>query len=104
MTPTDWRRILIAFSVLAVAWCGAGFIVFRNYNTLQDQQDRVSDLAVNVTASLCLQAYAPESGGHPTERELVEEYVRNLPIPVDISVCKQAIAKARNQIEGKEPG
>jgi hypothetical protein len=99
MTKADWRKIIAAFSILAVLWTIGGFIAASNYNRISDEEDRLATLSVNATAALCLQAYAPEEGD-PSEKSLVVSYVDELPIPLSNDVCRRAVAKARALIEG----
>lgn len=99
MTPSDWRRIMVAFAIIAVAWAIGGFIAARNYTQIRHNQDHLENLAVNVTASLCLQAYAPETGAN-NEASLAQRYVEDLPIPLTNDVCKRALAKSREQVKG----
>jgi hypothetical protein len=75
----------------------------HNYNALHTQQTHLEELSVNVTASLCLQAYAPEQGD-PSEADLVRDYVAGKPIPLDQfgPECQRAVSAAREQI-GPEP-
>jgi hypothetical protein len=65
MQRRDCTRIIVAFAILAIAWLVAGFLILHQQREIEDNLDRLERLAINVTASLCLQAFAPE----PQERD-----------------------------------
>lgn len=105
MTPADWHRIIAAFLIFGVLWAIGGFIAWDNQQRLEDDEERTARLAANVTATLCLQAYAPEEGD-PSERGLVLRYIEDQPIPLDLfgsDVCREALQKSQRQIAGEEP-
>jgi hypothetical protein len=107
----DWRRILAAFGVLAVAWTIGGFVAFDQQGRIERHakslaasaarikanNGRLAELTVNVTAALCLAEYAPERGPK-AERTLAQRYVGGQTVPLTNEVCKQAVEKARLQL------
>jgi hypothetical protein len=108
MTKADWRRIIAAFAVLAIMWMVGGFIAAsnqvdlgRDQELIERNQDSIAELTINVTASLCLQAYAPENGP-TTEKTLVEQYVNDQATPIS-PICRRAIEKAREQYPFTRP-
>jgi hypothetical protein len=70
-------------------------LIANQTNRIESNTDRLEDFAVDVTASLCLQAYAPEG----EEQQLIRRFVAGLPIPLTNEVCKDAVALARRQVE-----
>jgi hypothetical protein len=110
VTRADWKKIIIAFLVLAVLWAVGGFIAAYNVHTLvrhqheiDREQDALVELAVNTTASLCLQDFATDAPGkgHKSEAQLVEDYVHGREIPLDQfgPTCPAAVKLAKEQIQ-----
>ena len=94
VTDRAFWLVVGAYMLLAM---GAGVtlaLIDRNTDRLEDEQQRLERFAVDVTASICLQAFASEPG----EQVLVKAFVDGTPIPLDNQTCQEAVRLARRQL------
>jgi hypothetical protein len=114
-----WILICIAYVLGAGAALAGAVALSVQFDRLDDQQQaikanasRLAQLAINITAAQCLQAYAPEQPRAPAagkagedEKQLVQDYVHGDVIPLSQygDVCPRAVALAKAQIAGRAP-
>jgi hypothetical protein len=95
VTQRAWILVTTAYVIGALGLLIAIAMVQEQAQSLERSRDTLSDLAINVTASICLQAFAPEE----REPDLIVMYVEGREILIEEPVCLQAVKRAREQIE-----
>ena len=95
MTRRAWLLIAGAYALLVIGGLVTLALIHGNANRIEAKADSLEQLTIDVTAAICLQAFASEPG----ERALVKAFVDGTPVPLDNETCQRAVAIARRQVD-----
>jgi hypothetical protein len=98
MSRRAWLLVGAAYVIGAIGLLIAIGLVERQANNVEHKEAAIEALTVNITAAICLQAFASE----PAERLLVPDLVTGHPMPLDNEACQRAVVLARQLIDADD--